>query len=293
MSKGMQQRLGIAQALIGAPRLLLLDEPTSALDPAGRRTVRDLLEELRRRGVAVLLNTHLLSEVEHVCDRVAIIDRGELRGRRRPRPSWRGRAASRSRPRPASATSRARRATTCPASSPSSWPRASRSTACASCARRSRTPTSRSIAGARHEREPARSIVARHALREALRRRVFAVVLVLTAAFGVLYAWGASELFSDVNNLGGGQFGPRRAHARGRDDARAGDVRRAVPRRRAGRVPDPRRGARRRRARAAAAARRAPARPQRLPRRALPGRGGGGAWPTSCSSTPPPSWSPA
>jgi ABC-2 type transport system ATP-binding protein len=78
MSKGMQQRLGIAQALVGGPRLLLLDEPTSALDPVGRRIVRDLLEELRRRRVAVLLNTHLLSEVERVCDRVAIIDRGEL-----------------------------------------------------------------------------------------------------------------------------------------------------------------------------------------------------------------------
>jgi ABC-2 type transport system ATP-binding protein len=78
MSKGMQQRLGIAQALVGGPRLLLLDEPTSALDPVGRRIVRNLLAELRRRGVAVLLNTHLLSEVERVCDRVAIIDRGEL-----------------------------------------------------------------------------------------------------------------------------------------------------------------------------------------------------------------------
>jgi ABC-2 type transport system ATP-binding protein len=84
MSKGMQQRLGIAQALVGGPRLLLLDEPTSALDPAGRRVVRDLLEELRRRGVAVLLNTHLLSEVERVCDRVAIIDRGELLAVGRP-----------------------------------------------------------------------------------------------------------------------------------------------------------------------------------------------------------------
>jgi ABC-2 type transport system ATP-binding protein len=84
MSKGMQQRLGIAQALIGGPRLLLLDEPTSALDPAGRRVVRDLLEELRRRGVSVLLNTHLLSEVERVCDRVAIIDRGELLAAGRP-----------------------------------------------------------------------------------------------------------------------------------------------------------------------------------------------------------------
>jgi ABC-2 type transport system ATP-binding protein len=78
MSKGMQQRLGIAQAMVGSPRLLLLDEPTSALDPAGRRTVRTLLEELRSRGVAVLLNSHLLSEVELVCDRVAIISRGEV-----------------------------------------------------------------------------------------------------------------------------------------------------------------------------------------------------------------------
>jgi ABC-2 type transport system ATP-binding protein len=78
MSKGMQQRLGIAQALVGSPRLLLLDEPTSALDPAGRRTVRTLLGELRTRGVAVLLNSHLLTEVELVCDRVAIISRGRL-----------------------------------------------------------------------------------------------------------------------------------------------------------------------------------------------------------------------
>jgi ABC-2 type transport system ATP-binding protein len=78
MSKGMQQRLGLAQALIGGPNLLLLDEPTSALDPAGRRAVRALLEELRERGVAVLLNSHLLSEVELVCDRVAIISRGRL-----------------------------------------------------------------------------------------------------------------------------------------------------------------------------------------------------------------------
>jgi len=78
MSKGMQQRLGIAQALIGSPRLLLLDEPTSALDPVGRRIVRELLEEMRRRGVAVLLNSHLLSEVELICDHVAIIARGRL-----------------------------------------------------------------------------------------------------------------------------------------------------------------------------------------------------------------------
>jgi ABC-2 type transport system ATP-binding protein len=78
MSKGMQQRLGIAQAMVGSPRVLLLDEPTSALDPAGRRTVRRLLEDLRSRGTSVLLNSHLLSEVELVCDRVAIIARGEV-----------------------------------------------------------------------------------------------------------------------------------------------------------------------------------------------------------------------
>jgi len=77
-SKGMQQRLGIAQALVGSPRLLLLDEPTSALDPAGRRTVRGVLEELRRRGIAVLLNSHLLSEVELVCDRVVILSGGRV-----------------------------------------------------------------------------------------------------------------------------------------------------------------------------------------------------------------------
>ena len=78
MSKGMQQRLGVAQALVGVPRLLLLDEPTSALDPVGRRTVRLLLEELRGRGVSVLLNSHLLSEIELVCDRVAILLGGEV-----------------------------------------------------------------------------------------------------------------------------------------------------------------------------------------------------------------------
>jgi ABC-2 type transport system ATP-binding protein len=84
MSKGMQQRLGIAQALVGSPRLLLLDEPTSALDPGGRRDVRRLLEELRGEGISVLLNSHLLSEVELVCDRVVIIDRGRVVAAGRP-----------------------------------------------------------------------------------------------------------------------------------------------------------------------------------------------------------------
>ena len=103
MSKGMQQRLGIAQAMVGSPRLLLLDEPTSALDPAGRRTVRGLLEELRSRGVAVLLNSHLLSEVELVCDRVAIIARGEVVAAGTP-AELSSPAAWRSRPRPARAS---------------------------------------------------------------------------------------------------------------------------------------------------------------------------------------------
>jgi ABC-2 type transport system ATP-binding protein len=84
MSKGMQQRLGIAQALVGRPRLLMLDEPTSALDPVGRHIVRDLLREVRDRGVAVVLSSHLLSEVELVCDRVAILNGGRIVARGTP-----------------------------------------------------------------------------------------------------------------------------------------------------------------------------------------------------------------
>jgi ABC-2 type transport system ATP-binding protein len=78
MSKGMQQRLGIAQALIGSPRLLVLDEPTSALDPAGRRAVRSILEEIKKRGIAMILNSHLLTEVELICDRVVILAKGRV-----------------------------------------------------------------------------------------------------------------------------------------------------------------------------------------------------------------------
>lgn len=78
MSKGMQQRLGLAQALIGGPKVLLLDEPTSALDPAGRHTVREVLSRARDRGTAVLLNTHLLGEVEMLADRVVLIDAGKV-----------------------------------------------------------------------------------------------------------------------------------------------------------------------------------------------------------------------
>jgi ABC-2 type transport system ATP-binding protein len=77
-SKGMQQRLGLAVALVGDPELVVLDEPTSALDPVGRADVRDILLALRERGCAVVLNSHLIGEVERVCDRVVILDHGRV-----------------------------------------------------------------------------------------------------------------------------------------------------------------------------------------------------------------------
>ena len=77
-SKGMQQRLGLAVALVARPELVVLDEPTSALDPLGRADVRDIVLSLKERGVAVLLNSHLIGEVERVCDRVVILDRGRV-----------------------------------------------------------------------------------------------------------------------------------------------------------------------------------------------------------------------
>ena len=77
-SRGMIQRLGIAQALLGDPQLLILDEPTSGLDPAGRKEVLDLLATLKSEGKTVFLSSHILSEVEQICDRVVIIDRGHL-----------------------------------------------------------------------------------------------------------------------------------------------------------------------------------------------------------------------
>jgi ABC-2 type transport system ATP-binding protein len=77
-SKGMQQRLGLAAALLGEPELVFLDEPTSALDPVGRHDVREVIRGLAARGSAVFLNSHLLSEVEQVCDRVAVVDRGRV-----------------------------------------------------------------------------------------------------------------------------------------------------------------------------------------------------------------------
>jgi len=77
-SKGMTQRAGLAQALIGSPDLVFLDEPTSGLDPLGRRLVRDIIDDLRENGAAVFLNSHLLGEVEATCDRVAFVKRGRV-----------------------------------------------------------------------------------------------------------------------------------------------------------------------------------------------------------------------
>lgn len=77
-SKGMQQRIGLAQALIHEPELVFLDEPTDGVDPVGRAAIREVIEEQRRRGVTVFLNSHLLMEVERMCDRVVIIDKGRV-----------------------------------------------------------------------------------------------------------------------------------------------------------------------------------------------------------------------
>lgn len=77
-SKGMQQRAGLAQAIVHQPELVILDEPTSALDPIGRRDVRDLLLHLKSTGTTVLLNSHLLSEVERTCDTLALVRKGQV-----------------------------------------------------------------------------------------------------------------------------------------------------------------------------------------------------------------------
>ena len=77
-SRGMVQRLGIAQALLGDPQLLIMDEPTSGLDPAGRKEVRDLIFSLKAAGKTIFLSSHILSEVEQICDKAIIINRGRL-----------------------------------------------------------------------------------------------------------------------------------------------------------------------------------------------------------------------
>ncbi len=78
-SKGMRQRVGIAQALINDPDIVLMDEPTDGVDPVGRRDIRDVVRAMRERGKTVMINSHLLSELEMVCDRVAIMVQGEVR----------------------------------------------------------------------------------------------------------------------------------------------------------------------------------------------------------------------
>jgi ABC-2 type transport system ATP-binding protein len=77
-SRGMVQRLGIAQALLGDPELLVLDEPTSGLDPAGRKDVREIILNLKAEGKTIFLSSHILSEAEQICDRAIIIDRGRV-----------------------------------------------------------------------------------------------------------------------------------------------------------------------------------------------------------------------
>ena len=77
-SKGMLQRIGLAQALINEPKLVLLDEPTAGVDPAGSREIRNLIVDLKRSGITVLLSSHLLAQVQEICDRVAILANGVL-----------------------------------------------------------------------------------------------------------------------------------------------------------------------------------------------------------------------
>src|SRR5579862_4552595 len=79
-SKGMLQRAGIAQAILHDPKVIFFDEPMSGLDPVGRREVRDLMEQLKQEGKTVFFSTHILSDAEALCDRVAVIYKGELRG---------------------------------------------------------------------------------------------------------------------------------------------------------------------------------------------------------------------
>ena len=78
-SKGMMQRLGLAQAMLHDPELLILDEPTDGVDPVGRAEIRDILGRLKSQGKTIFLNSHLLQEIELVCDRVAILGQGKLR----------------------------------------------------------------------------------------------------------------------------------------------------------------------------------------------------------------------
>ena len=219
----MQQRLGIAQALIGSPKLLLLDEPTSALDPAGRRTVRALLEELRGRGVAVLLNSHLLSEVELVCDRVAIIDHGALVAAGTPAElshaggveveTANGTRRLRRGPARRRAADRAR---------PGGGGRGGLRRARADLVARGRLPRGggRAMTAIR--------VIALFTLRESLRRRVFAVVAILTVAFLALY--GLGTVAAATRDIDRRRAQPARRGARGDRAARRCSAWRCSPR---------------------------------------------------------------
>jgi ABC-2 type transport system ATP-binding protein len=90
LSKGMTQRVAVATALVGDPMLLILDEPSSGLDPVGRKELRDLLQSLKARGKTIFLSSHLLSEMESICDRVAVLSHGKLVGEGKPSEIVRG-----------------------------------------------------------------------------------------------------------------------------------------------------------------------------------------------------------
>ena len=265
MSKGMQQRLGLAQALMGSPRLLLLDEPTSALDPAGRRTVRALLEQLRDRGVSVLLNSA-----------PAVGGRAGLRPGRdhRPRRGGRGRHAGElSRPggvevetaaaadvrrrhprRRAADRARAGRRRRGGLQRPcytstleDAYPRRSAAPATpAEEAPRGVRPAWADRGGPRAGELRGALIVARFSLRESLRRRVFVVVGLLTLPFLALYGLATWQAFEAADEFSGRHQAASMADRGRRDARRPGDVRDPLPRHDPGRVPHPRRGPRRR-----------------------------------------------
>ena len=234
MSKGMQQRLGIAQAMIGEPRLLLLDEPTSALDPAGRRTVRRLLEELRSRGVSVLLNSHLLSEVELVCDRVAIIARGEVVAAGSPAELSHAGGVEVVTGRGARVFAQATR---------EEIPRIVRELVQAGEdvyeVRVVRSIARGHLPGSGRRQVRGIVIVAGFALRESLRRRVFVVVALLTVAFLALYGLGTWQISQEIDEIGSTDGVEGRGRG-GRDAARPLDVRDALPGRDPRRLPDAR-----------------------------------------------------
>ena len=220
-SKGMQQRLGLAVALVGRPELVVLDEPTSALDPIGRVDVRDLVLSLKAQGVAVLLNSHLIGEVERVCDRVVILDSGrvaaagtlaELLGRREVRLHLTGvdgraearlRAAGEADRRPGPVhrrvPGRRRRGRRPRRSSPTS----SRSGVAVHAVEPARISLEERLLGilragsAEHARvNELRNVVtiARLTVRESARRRVLWALAVLTLALLTLSGWGFSKL---------------------------------------------------------------------------------------------------